>query len=288
MDVFDAGDDEAHFTGFEICCGGVLGREDAHTVDLVDFAGGFYQHLVAFLDAPVAYPHQRYHTQIIIEPGIDDQRLQWRLDLTGWRRDDLNQTLEHVFDTHTALGAARDGIGGIDADDVLDLFLDALRLGLGQVHLIQDRHDLKTLLDGGVAVGDRLRLDTLPGIDHQQSALTRSERTADFIGEVDVARRVDEIQLVCLSIIRLVMQRDAVGLDGNTTLTLEIHRIQHLSGHFSLGQATAHLDEPVRQCGLAVINVGDDGEIADMTQVTHSSTLGKDAGRLPAENSREV
>jgi hypothetical protein len=32
-----------------------------------------------------------------------------------------------------------------------------------------------------------------------------------------------------------------------------------------------------------MVNVGDDGEIADMTQITHVSTLKKAAGRLPAE-----
>jgi hypothetical protein len=31
------------------------------------------------------------------------------------------------------------------------------------------------------------------------------------------------------------------------------------------------------------VYVGDDGKIADMTQVTHGSTLEKAAGRLPAE-----
>jgi hypothetical protein len=43
------------------------------------------------------------------------------------------------------------------------------------------------------------------------------------------------------------------------------------------------LNEAVGQRRLAMVNVGDDGEITDMTQITHGSTLKKVAGRLPAE-----
>ena len=252
----------------------MLGREDTNAVHLMHLAGGLHQHLVALLYATVAYPHQRHHTQVVVEPGVDDQRLQRRLDITGGRRNHCDQTLEHLVDAHSALGTAGDRIGGINADDVLDLFLDALGFCLRQVHLVEHRHDLEALLDGGVAVGNRLCLHPLTGIHHQQRALARGQRAADFIGEVDVSGGIDEVQLVGLSVPRLIVQRDAVGLDGDTTLTLEVHRIQYLSGHFALGQATAHLDETIRQSRLAVIDMGNDGEIADMTQVTHSSTLG--------------
>jgi hypothetical protein len=44
---------------------------------------------------------------------------------------------------------------------------------------------------------------------------------------------------------------------------------------FHARQAAAHLDEAIGQRRLAMVNVGDDGEIADMTQITHGSTLKK-------------
>ena len=74
-----------------------------------------------------------------------------------------------------------------------------------------------------------------------------------------------------------------MGLDGDPALTLEVHGVQYLGLHFAGSQATAHLDETIGQRRLAMVNVGDDGEIADMTQITHGSTLKKVAGRLPAE-----
>jgi hypothetical protein len=69
--------------------------------------------------------------------------------------------------------------------------------------------------------------------------------------------------------------------------SLQVHGVEHLGFHFTRGrQATAHLDETVGQRRLAMVDVGDDGEIADMTQITHGSTLEKAASR--PKNSREL
>src|SRR3546814_6449995 len=72
---------------------------------------------------------------------------------------------------------------------------------------------------------------------------------------------------------RGVIKRDAVGFDGDAALALEIHRIQHLGFHFTLGQTTTHLDKTVCQGRLAVIDMGDDGKIADMRSEEHTSEL---------------
>ena len=52
-------------------------------------------------------------------------------------------------------------VGGVDADHVLDLLLDPLRLGGRQVDLVEDRDDLVVVVDRLVDVGERLRLDAL-------------------------------------------------------------------------------------------------------------------------------
>ena len=102
------------------------------------------------------------------------------------------------------LGARAHRVGGVDADDVLDLVDHALGLGRRQVDLVQHRHDFDALLDRGVAVGDRLRFDALRGVDDQQRAFARGERARDLVGEVDVARRVDQVELVGLAVARPV------------------------------------------------------------------------------------
>jgi hypothetical protein len=85
---------------------------------------------------------------------------------------------------------------GVDADHVLDFALGVFGVGLRQVHLVEHRHHLDAELQRGVAVGHRLRFDALAGVDHQQRTLTGAERTADFVGEVDVPRRVDQVELL--------------------------------------------------------------------------------------------
>jgi hypothetical protein len=75
---------------------------------------------------------------------------------------------------------------GVDADHVLDLGLGVVGVGLRQVHLVEHRHHFDAEVERGVAVGHRLRLDALAGVDHQQRAFAGRQRAADLVGEVDV------------------------------------------------------------------------------------------------------
>ncbi len=153
---------------------------------------------------------------------------------------------------------------GIDADHVLDLRLRVVRIRLRQVHLVEHRHDLDTQFEGGVAVGHRLRLDTLAGIDHQQRAFAGAERTAHLVAEVDMARRVDQVEVVDLAVAGGVLQRRGLGLDRDAALALDVHRVEHLRLHLAVAQAAAAVDQAVGQRRLAVVDVGNDGEVADV------------------------
>jgi hypothetical protein len=46
--------------------------------------------------------------------------------------------------------------------------------------------------------------------------------------------------------------------------SLDVHRVQHLGFHLAVGEASAALDQAVRQRGLAMVDVGNDGEITDV------------------------
>ena len=75
--------------------------------------------------------------------------------------------------------------------------------------------------------------------------------------------RVDEVQLVGLAVLlRRVIKSDRLRLDGDAAFALELEGIEHLVLHLAGFEAAANLDEAVRQRGLAVIDVGDDREIA--------------------------
>ena len=82
-----------------------------------------------------------------------------------------------------------------------------------------------------------------------------------------MARGIDEIELVSVAVVRLVYHADGVGLDGDAALALEIHGIEHLRLHLASGQRAGKFEKPVGEGGLAVVNVRDDREVADVTWI---------------------
>src|SRR5581483_4970360 len=67
--------------------------------------------------------------------------------------------------------------------------------------------------------------------------------------------------------------------DGDAALALEIHRVEDLRLHLALGETTAALDEAIRQRRLAVVDVRDDREVAD---VLHGSVKQKGTRHVPS------
>ena len=143
--------------------------------------------------------------------------------------------------------------------------MDHLRgIGGRQVDLVDDRQHFQSLFQRRVAVRDALCLHTLRGVHHQQRPLASRERPGHLVREVDVTGRVDEVELIDLAALGLEGERDALRLDGDPALALQIHGIQHLRLHLPGLEAAALLDEPIGQRRFTVIDVGDDGEIADI------------------------
>ena len=139
----------------------------------------------------------------------------------------------------------------------------ALGLGRGQVDLVDDRNDFQVVVEGQVGVGEGLRFDALRGVDHQQRAFAGLQAARDFVGEIDVAGRVDEVELVLVAVVGVVVQADGVGLDGDAALALEVHGVEDLGHHFALGQGAGDFEQAVGQRAFAVVDVRNDGKIAD-------------------------
>ncbi len=79
-----------------------------------------------------------------------------------------------------------------------------------------------------------------------------------------MSRRVDQVQVVHLPVARLVTQRRGLGLDGDAALALDIHRVEHLGFHFTVGKAATQVNDAIGQGRLAMVDVGNDGEITDV------------------------
>ncbi len=203
-----------------------LGREHAGAVDLVSGVDADHADALALLEHAVDDAHQHDHAEISVVPAVDQQRLERRVAVALRRRQAGDDRFQHLGHVLPGLGGNLDGVGGIEPDHVLDLLLDRFGLGRRQIDLVEHRHDLVAGVDRVIDIGQRLRLDALAGVDHQQRALAGGERAVDLVGEVDVAGGVDQIEDVILAVARLVIQAHGLRLDGNAALALDVHRIR--------------------------------------------------------------
>ena len=228
--------------------------------------GAHHHDLLALLQLAVDDAHEHNDAKIGVVPGIDQQRLQRRFLVPLGGRQALDDGLQHKVDVQAGLGRNRHGVRGVEANHVLDLLLDAVGLGGGQIHLVEHGHDLVARIECVVDVGQRLRLNPLRSVHDQQRALARSQRARHLIGEIDVAGRVHQVENVGLPIQRRVFEAHSLRLDGDAALALDVHRVEHLLHHFARGHRARRLDQAVGQRGFAMVDVGDDGEIANVVE----------------------
>ena len=272
-DVLDARREEADLAGAErlLELEG-LGRQHADAVDLVDRAGAHHADLHALAEPAVLDPGEDHDAEIGVVPAVDEQRLERGVDLALGRRQARDDRLQHVLDALAGLGRDHERVVGGEADDVLDLLADALGLGGRQVDLVEHRHDLVPGVDRLVGVGERLRLDALGRVDQQERALAGAQRAAHLVGKIDMARGVDEVELVDLAVLRLVAQAHGLRLDRDAALALELHAVEHLRLHLARLEPAAALDDAVGERRLAVVDMRHDREVADPGEVGHAGS----------------
>jgi hypothetical protein len=74
----------------------------------------------------------------------------------------------------------------------------------------------------------------------------------------------------------VVLHRRVLGEDRDALLTLQVVRVHHavverLGG--MRGEGAGLLEHGVDQCGLAVVDVGDDGDVTNVVARGHSEAL---------------
>ena len=232
---------------------------------------------LALADMPVFHPDQDHHAQILVVPAIHHQRLQRRRRIPGRRRQLGHNRFQHAFNVQPGLGADHHRVGRIQPDHVLNLLLHLVRLGRRQVHLVQHRHNFVIGVHRLIHIGQRLRFHPLRGIHHQQRAFARRQAARHLIGKIHMPRRVHQVQLIGFAILGRIRQAHRLRLDGNPALFLQLHIVEHLLGHFPRGQPAGVLDQPIGQGGFPVVDMGDDGEIANEVErrVGHGGQIGR-------------
>ena len=77
-----------------------------------------------------------------------------------------------------------------------------------------------------------------------------------------MARRIDQVELVLLTIFRRVVHRDGMRLDGDASFALQIHRVEHLFVHVTIRDRPRAMQQPIGQGRLAVIDMGNDAKVS--------------------------
>ena len=173
--------------------------------------------------------------------------------------DEIDDALEVV------LGADRQlDRNGARSQTNLDVVEAALERRACLVHLVAEddaRHAVLVAL-----APDRLglRLDALVGVEHAHGSVEHTERALHLNGEVDVARRVDDVQAVVIAV-ALPVGRDRGRRDRDAALLLLLHVIgrgRTIVDLADLMNLAGVIENPLGRRRLARIDVGHDAEVA--------------------------
>ena len=103
-----------------------------------------------------------------------------------------------------------------------------------------------------------LRQRPLGGVDEQQHAVDHRQGPLDLAAEVGVAGRVDEVDLDALP-----GDRGGLGEDGDAPLALLVVGVHDPVDHRLVGgEGAGGAQQRVDEGGLAVVDVGDEGDVA--------------------------
>ena len=261
-DVLEAQHDDADLPALD--GGGLLAAQGMGVHQVEDFMALVVAHKLHQLPLrhfAVEDAHQRQGPEVGVEPGVVDDRLGRRGRVAHGSGNAVDDGVEQVADADAGFGGDPQGVGGVDADAGLDLLGHLVRVGGGKVDLVDDRQQFEVVLHRQVDVGDGLRLDALGSVDDQQRPVGGGEGFAHLVAEVDVAGGVDQVEDVVFAVLDVV-ETDALGLDGDAPLLLDVHGVHHLRLELPRSDGAALLDDAVRQGAFAVVDVGDNGEIA--------------------------
>ncbi len=263
----DVGREITGFAHFQFFAHVGLGIEAADFLDLDVFAGVEQLHLHARLQFAVEHADMRDDALVGVEQRVKRQRLQTRRARGLRRGNALHDGFQNFLNADSLLRARGNRQRRINRQNILNLPLCLRHVRVRQVNLVNDRYDFQILLPRQMHVGDGLRLHALRRIHDEQRAFARAQAARDFVGEIHVAGRVNQVQLIGLAVARRVTHRNRMGLDGDAAFALQIHRIEQLRLHVARGDGARAMEEPIRQRRLAVVNVGNDAEISYVCRV---------------------
>ena len=207
--------------------------------------------------------------------GLED-RLEQRLEVGGVRQAGV---LRHLEGRAAGLGGGVDDgeVEGVLAvvlveevhEQLVGLVDDLGDPGVAAVDLVDDQHDghvgVERLAQHEAGLGER----ALGGVDQQHDAVDHREAALDLATEVGVTGGVDDVDRHRLAAAggAGVVDRGVLREDRDPLLALQVAGVHDPVGHalgLVLGEGAALAEHGVDQRGLAVVDVRDDGDVAQV------------------------
>lgn len=179
---------------------------------------------------PLLYPHIDDDPFIGIVVGIEDKRFKRRRFIPSRRRNRFYHQFEYIVNIEIGFCRNTRSILSRQADYLLDLPGYPIGIGARQIDFVDNREHLQIVLDGKVGVGKGLRLDALGSVHHQQRSLAGSKGAGNFIVKIDMPRGIDEVECIAFSVIRPVFKGNRSRFNGDASLPLKFHIVEHLFG----------------------------------------------------------
>jgi hypothetical protein len=159
---------------------------------------------------------------------------------------------------------------GLQLDEEVEhLIVDAHGVGARAIDLVDDDDRSPAQSESLPEHESRLRHGSIERVDDEQHAVNHAKDALYLAAEVGVAGRVDNIDLDATP-----SHRRILGQDRDAPLALERVRIHHaLLNHLILAKGAGLAQQFVDEGGLAVIDVRNDGDVANLHRLIKISGL---------------
>ncbi len=161
VDLLDPGDQVSHLTRLQKADRSSGRGQHPDLGRVVGLTGGHEPESAPGTESPVYHPDVADDPPVGVEVGVEDQRPQRSLCVTGRWRHLIDETLQQLVDPFSGLGRESHDVLGGAPDDVGDLTRHPVRVGRHQIDLVDRRDDIETGVDRHVRVRQGLSLDPL-------------------------------------------------------------------------------------------------------------------------------
>jgi hypothetical protein len=148
-------------------------------------------------------------------------------------------------------------------EEVEDLVEDLVRPRVGPIDLVDHHERAEAVLEGLSQHEARLRHRPLRRVDEEEDRVRHAQRALDLPPEVRVAGRVDDVDARAVPVDRRVLREDRDA--PLALLRVGVHR--PLLDLLVLPEGPGELEHRVDERRLAVVDVRDDGDVADRSLV---------------------